>query len=265
MHRLHARLPKNFVLEERLERYASAIEIDPTGLRGRWAEACWPAGAEGAYRRIVLDLGCGKGTFVAESARREPDALIIGLDGEPVCIAYTAQRICEEGLGNAVAVPGTGAQVASFFAHGELDAIHLNFPTPYPRKKDAELRLTSFARLAEYRAILAPGGVLRFKTDSQPLFSYTLAQLERAGYEVTLGQSWEAPVTEYEQRLVAEGAAVLACEAHPAHEPAELAELSESLVDYLPDDLEGIGYVPLGMRGTVVNLRNRARNRGSRS
>ena len=34
-HGLHARLPKNFVLEERIERYADAIELVPSGLRGR--------------------------------------------------------------------------------------------------------------------------------------------------------------------------------------------------------------------------------------
>ena len=40
-HALHARLPKNFVLEERLERYASVIELTPQNLRGNWAKACW--------------------------------------------------------------------------------------------------------------------------------------------------------------------------------------------------------------------------------
>ena len=46
-HALHARLPKNFVLEERLERYASVIELTPQNLRGSWAQACWPGvGAE---------------------------------------------------------------------------------------------------------------------------------------------------------------------------------------------------------------------------
>ena len=32
-----------------------------------------------------------------------------------------------------------------------------------------------------------------------------------------------------------------------------------SLVDYLPDDLEHMDYIPHGMQGTVINLRNLAR------
>ena len=42
MHGMHARLPKHFVLEERLERYRDAIEPDPYHWRGYWASACAP-------------------------------------------------------------------------------------------------------------------------------------------------------------------------------------------------------------------------------
>ena len=94
MHGMHARLPKNFVLEERLERYADAIELMPTSYAGHWADACTPLVADGRapYREVRLDLGCGKGHFTAESARSQPDVLFIGIDGEPVCIAYAAQK-----------------------------------------------------------------------------------------------------------------------------------------------------------------------------
>ena len=41
---VHVRTPKNFVLEERLERYADAIETNPESYAGNWREACAPAG-----------------------------------------------------------------------------------------------------------------------------------------------------------------------------------------------------------------------------
>ena len=37
-----------------------------------------------------------------------------------------------------------------------------------------------------------------------------------------------------------------------------------SLIDYLPDDLEGMEYVPHGMEGCVTNMRNRRRNERAR-
>ena len=134
-HGMHARLPRNFVLEERLERYARAIELAPQDWRGRWAAACAPLDAA-PYREVRLDLGCGKGAFAVESARREPDVLFVAMDSEPICVAYAAQRVCESGLPNVIVVPGTGMRVREFFSPGELSCIYLNFPTPFPRKRE---------------------------------------------------------------------------------------------------------------------------------
>ena len=271
MHGLHARLPRNFVLEERLERYADAMELEPARLAGRWAEACAKLGSA-PFREVRLDLGCGKGAFLVESARREPDVLFVGLDGEPVCIAYTAQHILEAGLENAVVVPALGDDVRRIFAPGELAALTINFPTPYPRKKEAGKRLVALERLLEYRTVLAPDGRLIFKTDHAPLFAFARTQFALAGYEV-LYESGDyradypdTPASEYEERLVAVGAPVFALEAKVGElceEPVQTASLS--LVDYLPDDLHGLDYIPHGMQGTVVNLRNRRDHEAARA
>ena len=39
---MHARMPKNFVLDQRIERASDAIETGAAAYRGRWAEACCP-------------------------------------------------------------------------------------------------------------------------------------------------------------------------------------------------------------------------------
>lgn len=267
MHGMHARLPKNFVLEERLERYADAIELRPAAYAGCWAEACWPVGAPGAgrFREVRLDLGCGKGHFAAESAAREGDVLFVCVDAEPLCIAYAAQRACEAGLANMVVVPGAGDQVARMFGPSELALIHLNFPTPYPRKKESAKRLVILERLLEYRRVLAPGGQVVLKTDSQPLRDFALTQFALAGYDVVWASDDaraarpDDPSSEYEERLTAQGACVYGLAATPGADPGPVEQTAPlSLVDYLPTDLTGLGYVPHGMQGTVTNLRNRA-------
>lgn len=268
MHALHARLPKNFVLEERLERYASAIETCPQRLAGRWREACRPLGQETRFERLVLDLGCGKGGFAAESARREPNVLFVGVDAEPICIAYAAQKTVEGRLDNLVLVPGRGSALTSFFAPGEVSRIILNFPTPFPKKKEAGQRLTHLDQLLACREVLSPDGSVRLKTDSQPLFDFSLTQFALAGFDV-VWRSHDArserpgdPMSWYEERLSQQGATVHALEATPGPEPvrgasgrvAQTAELS--LAEYLPHDLSQLSYVPHGMQGTVTNLRN---------
>ena len=174
----HIRTPKNFVLEERLERYGAVIEQQPERYRGRWAEACWPlgettseaqtaagsastppaatkaaSGAMGAatktgspeqpnaFASVHLDLGCGKGSYLIARAQQEPSTLFIGMDTEPICVAYSAQYITEAGLANAVVLPRGAAAAARIFAAGELAAITLNFPTPHPKRHHARKRL----------------------------------------------------------------------------------------------------------------------------
>ncbi len=271
MHALHARLPKNFVLEERLERYADSIEASPERWAGRWAQACHPLDAslaQDAFDEVRLDMGCGKGAFAVEAAAAEKSVLFVGIDFEPICIAYAAQKAQESGLDNVVFSPGVADKVATYFAAGEVSRIYLNFPTPFPRKKEAAQRLTHLDNLLRYREILAPGATVILKTDSYPLWGFSRTQFELAGYDIV----WESddaraarpddPMSWYEERLSAQGATVYAIEATPAREPRRSADgtvkqtASLSLIDYLPEDLSTMTYVPHGMQGTVTNLRN---------
>lgn len=276
----HIRTPKNFVLEERLERYGDAIETKPEAFAGRWAKACFPLTADrmcaDRFDAVYLDLGCGKGSFLVESARRSPQNLFIGMDIEPICIAYAAQRICEEQVLNALVIPRGAGALERIFAAGELAGITLNFPTPYPKRHFARRRTTTVDNLLVYRRLIAPGGTLTLRTDSQPLRDYTLTQLAAAGYRVI----WTSddvraehpgfPETEYEARLAAQGAAVWGVCAVPADAPSPEQvqrgrDVEQSLVAYLPDDLESLDYVPLGMEAAVMNLINRRRNEAGRA
>ena len=267
-HGLHIRLPKNFVLEERLERYADAIEPNPYAWRGMWAWACVPVGGP-AYREVRLDLGCGRGSFTVEMARRESDVLFIGMDAEPICIAYAAQAGCESGLANVLFVPGSAMRIKEMFAPGELACIYLNFPTPFPRKKDSHRRLVNLERLMEYRDVLAADGEVRLRTDSQPLFDFALTQLPIAGYELdwssrdARADRPDEPTSEYEVKLGAKGARVCAYVASPGPAPEHPVQAADmSLAAYIPDDLASFdGYAPHGMEATIQNLRNRAAKR----
>ena len=221
---------------------------------------------------MCVDLGCGKGAYVVKEAAAHPDTLYVAIDGEPVCIAYTAQHVTEAGLRNVVVVPALGSALPQIFAPGEISAITLNFPTPFPRKKEADKRLTIVERMLDYRQVLVPGGTVTLKTDSYPLWRFSQTQFALAGYQmswVSADARADRPhdtKTEYEQRLTAQGATVYALEGTPgplADVPVQNASLS--LVDYLPDDLEGLAYMPHGMQGTVTNLRNRARRQRARS
>ncbi len=280
---MHARMPKNFVLDQRIERAADAIETNAAAYRGHWAEACWPLagggedpGAPTRFAHVHLDLGCGKGAYIAAMAERHPDTLFIGMDSEPVCVVHAAQLALDRGLKNALVIPGDAAKLERIFAPGELSGISINFPTPHPKRRHAHLRVTTAEHLNGYRPLVAEGGMVVLRTDSLPLYEFSLPQFETIGWNVVCATHDDRaahpdqPITEYEQRLTEQGATVHAVYAHPAPEPATTDQLQtardlpQSLIDYLPEDLFAQDYIPYGMSYAIDNLRNRRRHLAAR-
>ncbi|WP_303251311.1 tRNA (guanosine(46)-N(7))-methyltransferase TrmB [uncultured Senegalimassilia sp.] len=154
--------------------------------------------------------------------------------------------------------------LARAFAAGELACILMNFPTPFPKKKKAHLRLTHLDRLMGYRRLLREGAGIRLRTDSQPLRDFSLTQFELAGYRVARrtddvrAACPDEPWSAYERKLVEQGARALGVFAVPGPAPAHVQQTAPlSLVSYFPDNLDALDYVPHGMQGCVENLRNR--------
>lgn len=275
---MHARMPKNFVLDQRIERAANAIETGAAAYRGRWAEACHPLTEHGTecFERVHLDLGCGKGAYIAAMAARHPDTLFIGMDSEPVCVVHAAQLVLDRGLKNALVIPGDAARLDRIFAPGELSSISINFPTPHPKRRNARLRVTTAEHLDGYRPLLKADGILALRTDSLPLYEFSLPQFKTIGWNVTCATHDDRaahpdqPITEYEQRLTEQGATVHAVYARPAAQPATqeqlqaALELPQSLIDYLPEDLFAGEYIPYGMSYAIDNLRNRRHHLAAR-
>ena len=291
---MRARKPKH--IPQRLAKYCKAIETNPFACAGSWTSLHYPSA-----HSLHVDLGCGKGSFVVESAKAFPDSFFIGIDVEDICIALAAQKAVEAKLDNAIFVIANADEISRIFASGEVDVLHLNFCTPRPKAKHAPLRLTYFQRLVEYKNILNPSGHIAFKTDSQPFFDWSLTQFKAANYKIeNLTRDLHATncpniLTEYEGRLSSIGAKVHACNAFPLLDTAnalgvcgkldasstsvavdisnsldeargldsvQAQKVSMSLGDYLPKDLESMEYVPYGMEDFVRNKINWLKKHG---
>ena len=272
MRTTRSRLNKGFSLEDRLAGATQSYEPNPAGWQGRWSRwAPHESVRSEPYEHVVLDLGCGKGEYTVECAAARPDTLFVGIDVDGVCIVRCAERAIAQGVRNVVFVFNEeDAALSELFDEGELSAILLNFPTPFPKKK-APLRLTYLDRLMAYRPLLAQGAPLRLRTDSMPMRDFSLTQLELAGYELLWNTDDvrslfpDEPWSGYEQKLVAQGASVHGFAAVAGPEPESVQQTAPlSLVSYLPDNLEEMEYVPHGMQGCVKNMRGRNRNRRAR-
>ena len=135
-------------------------------LRGRWHEGYFHNDGP-----IVLELGCGKGEYTVGLARRYPGKNFIGIDIKGARMWTGACQARDEKLANVAFVRTNIELLAEFFAPGEVSEIWITFPDPQMKK--VRKRLTSTIFLNLYRTVLKPGGMVRLKTDSPFLYTYT--------------------------------------------------------------------------------------------
>lgn len=146
-------------------------------VKGHWCSMMFDA-----ERPIVLELGCGKGEYTIDLAKRDPSKNYIGVDIKGARLWKGAKQATAEGLRNVAFLRTRVEFITALFAPGEVSEIWLTFSDPQMRSENS--RLTSPLFLERYRQILSPGGVINLKTDSRFLFEYTKAVCGCNGLEI---------------------------------------------------------------------------------
>lgn len=133
---------------------------------------------------IVLELGCGKGEYSVNLARRYPEKNFVGIDIKGARFWRGAKTTLEEGLHNVGFLRIQIELIARCFAENEVDEIWITFPDPQIKYKRTKHRLTNETFLSTYRNLLKPTGVVHLKTDSEFMHGYTLGLLHGLGHEI---------------------------------------------------------------------------------
>lgn len=149
-----------------IEHHFSMRDARPFEMRGSWCRAFFKND-----NPIVLELGCGRGEYTVELARRFPEKNFIGVDIKGARMWTGATDAIKNNLANVAFLRTTIEIIDHFFATGEVSEIWLTFPDPQMRKFTK--RLTSSLFLQRYAKILAPDAVIHLKTDSNFMFTYT--------------------------------------------------------------------------------------------
>ena len=199
---------------------------DPKAMQGRWRDLCPGCTA------LWVEIGCGKGKFTVETAKENPDVLVVAVERCREAMVMAMEKAREMDLHNVFFVDLDVAWMEGCFAPGEIDRMFINFPDPWPRSKNAKRRLTYRTFLRMYTRVLADGGEIHFKTDNAKLFEFSLEEFALLGLEVrnlTRNLHEHGPVgimTGYEEKFYALGTPINRCEivCHPIAEPAPEAE-----------------------------------------
>lgn len=192
------RMRKKKNLVPRMEACDACWIRRPEEHRGRWRELMPGA------RELRVELGCGKGRFTAETAKAEPDVLLIAVEKVPDAMVVAMERVVEQGIPNVRFLDRDAELLPEMFAPGEISRLYINFPDPWPKKKQFKRRLTASEFLDKYRALLPEGGAVWFKTDNGPLFDWSLESFRGCGWALA-DMPEGTPMTDYEARFTEMG------------------------------------------------------------
>ena len=169
---------------------------------------------------VVLEIGCGKGQFAREIARRNPDKNFLAVEKSSNVIVDAAEKAMAEELPNQYFMRGGAEYLDCYIPEHSVERIYLNFSCPFPKKSYASHRLTHRNFLAIYDKLLIEHGEIHQKTDNRNFFEFSLEEFSRCGYtlknislDLHNSDFEDNIVTEYEKRFSEQGFPIYRLEA----------------------------------------------------
>ncbi len=134
---------------------------------------------------IEIEIGMGKGKFIMELAKINPQINYLGIERYPSVLLRAIEKREEMELSNIYFLCMDAKALTEVFVSEEVSRIYLNFSDPWPKDRHAKRRLTSPEFMKIYDQVLKKDGVLEFKTDNKGLFAYSLESIPAAGWKIS--------------------------------------------------------------------------------
>lgn len=173
------RFAENETFENVIQPKRDEVLSGTFSLRGKWGETFFKND-----HPIVVELGCGKGEYSVNLARKFPGKNFIGVDIKGARFWRGAKTALEENLPNVAFLRTQIELIHNCFDPHEVDEIWITFPDPQIKYKRTKHRMTNTDFLDRYRQILKPGGLVHLKTDSEFMHGYTIGLLHGLGEEI---------------------------------------------------------------------------------
>lgn len=178
--------------DARFERNIDIAVTDPFSLKGKWHTFF------GNSNPIHLEIGCGKGKFIMETAQKNPEINYVAVEVCLDVIIIAMEKVKAAGVTNVRFINFDAKDICEVFEESEIDRIYLNFSDPWKKAKQAKRRLTYRTFLEKYAVVLKESGSVHFKTDNRPLFDFSLEEFESVEAEIS-ELSFDLHNSEYEK------------------------------------------------------------------
>jgi tRNA (guanine-N7-)-methyltransferase len=158
---------------------------------------------------VTLEIGFGSGFATAQIAQVNPDKNYLGVEVHRPGIGKLLWEIEKRSLDNIRIIEYDAAAVTEkMIPENSLDAIHIFFPDPWPKKRHHKRRLIQSPFTLALAVRLKPGGYLYMVTDWEDYAASALESLtscpslKNTCEDFAVGQEWR-PKTKFEQKGLA--------------------------------------------------------------
>ena len=150
----------------------------------------------GNHHPVHVEIGCGKGRFLVTLAEQYPDINFFGIDRLMKWMKIGLQKKDKRKIGNLRLIKMEARELVSpLLAPDSVDAFHINFPDPWPKRRHRKRRLVTADFLGLLQTRLKDGGRVEIATDDLDYFEH----MKQAGeHTVSL---WRAVRKSINQRL----------------------------------------------------------------
>ena len=187
----------------RVESHPELVILNPKDYKGKWNTLF------NNDNPIYLEIGMGKGKFLLEHAKTNPNINYIGIEKFDSVIVQAVEKIYPLELTNIKLINVDAEELLDIFEKKEISKIFLNFSDPWPKNRHEKRRLSHKNFLERYQEIL--NGTIEMKTDNRELFEFSLKSYNQNNWDfidISLDlHSREEKIitTEYEDRFTQKG------------------------------------------------------------
>ncbi|MBR2707832.1 MAG: tRNA (guanosine(46)-N7)-methyltransferase TrmB [Bacilli bacterium] len=132
---------------------------------------------------IHLEIGMGKGDFIIEMAKQNPNINFIGLEMFDSVLLRAVQKLENIDLPNLKLIRFDATNIEEIFEK-EISTLYLNFSDPWPKNRHEHRRLTSKRFLERYDKIFKNKKHIIQKTDNRKLFEFSLISYSEYNYKI---------------------------------------------------------------------------------
>lgn len=141
---------------------------------------------------LYLEVGCGKGGFIAKLALQNPDINFLAVDIKSDMLGVARRNIVsafeseKKEVENILLAAKNVEKIEEIISPDDkIERIYINFCNPWPKTGHKKRRLTHPTKLEKYKRFLVKGGEIRFKTDDDELFCESIDYFKESGFDIT--------------------------------------------------------------------------------